>query len=388
VLHNLLTDADPRALGLEGLAQELRRLAARTEQLAGWLERLAAGQTARLAPREAPPATRASPELQSGVETLRAEVEHLRGELERARREPPPAPEAAPKSTPQPPAEPPPTSGPPDLERLFASPPTLRPALPSPVGPGAAGGPGGTGSPSPIRVIDADTGRPKGDTGDTGSGTDTRAETLFVPAGSLLKGVLLTGLDAPTGRSARRDPYPALVRVKHEAILPNRFRADVRECFLVAAGFGDLSAERAYLRGETLSCVRADGGVIEVRIDGYAVGEDGKLGVRGRLVSKQGQVLAGALAAGFLQGFGAAFQQLPVPVLASPGERVPYQQAFSPEALQGAALSGAGRAMERLAEFYLDMAEEMFPVIEVDAGRPVELVLNRGAALKLAHGRP
>ena len=134
--------------------------------------------------------------------------------------------------------------------------------------------------------------------------------------------------------------------------------------------------------------MRADGGVIEVRVDGYAVGEDGKLGVRGRLVSKQGQVLAGALAAGFLQGFGAAFQQVPVPVLASPGERVPYQQAFSPEALQGAALSGAGRAMERLAEFYLDLAEEMFPVIEVDAGRPVELVLNRGAALKLADRQP
>ena len=217
---------------------------------------------------------------------------------------------------------------------------------------------------------------------------DTGAETVFVPAGSILRGVLLTGLDAPTGRSARRDPYPALLRVKHEALLPNRFRADVRECFLVAAGFGDLSAERAYLRAETLSCVRADGGVIEVRVDGYAVGEDGKLGVRGRLVSKQGQVLAGALAAGFLQGFGAAFQQVPVPVLAGAGDRVPYQQAFSPEALQGAALSGAGRAIERLAEFYLDMAEEMFPVIEVDAGRPVELVLNRGAALKLARGTP
>jgi hypothetical protein len=32
------------------------------------------------------------------------------------------------------------------------------------------------------------------------------------------------------------------------------------------------------------------------------------------------------------------------------------------------------------------MAEEMFPVIEVDAGRPAAFVLNRGAALKLVHG--
>jgi conjugal transfer pilus assembly protein TraB len=35
--------------------------------------------------------------------------------------------------------------------------------------------------------------------------------------------------------------------------------------------------------------------------------------------------------------------------------------------------------MERLADFYLDLAGEMFPVVEVDAGRPVELVLSRGA---------
>ncbi len=33
--------------------------------------------------------------------------------------------------------------------------------------------------------------------------------------------------------------------------MPNRFRADVRECFLIVSGYGDLSSERAYLRGET-----------------------------------------------------------------------------------------------------------------------------------------
>src|SRR3546814_6203967 len=55
-----------------------------------------------------------------------------------------------------------------------------------------------------------------------------------------------------------RSPFPSLIRIKNEAILPNRFRADFRECFLIAGGWGDLSSERAYLRAERLSCVRND----------------------------------------------------------------------------------------------------------------------------------
>jgi hypothetical protein len=54
-----------------------------------------------------------------------------------------------------------------------------------------------------------------------------------------------------------------------EAILPSRLRADARECFLIVLGYGNMSCERTYLRGETLSCVRDDGSVIESRLDFY-----------------------------------------------------------------------------------------------------------------------
>jgi conjugal transfer pilus assembly protein TraB len=47
-------------------------------------------------------------------------------------------------------------------------------------------------------------------------------------------------------------------------------------------------------------------------------------------------------------------------------------------------VSGAGDALDRLADFFMDMAEEMFPVIEIDAGRSIEFVLNRGATLRIA----
>lgn len=219
------------------------------------------------------------------------------------------------------------------------------------------------------------------------------ANEVYLPAGSILSGALITGIDAPTGSNARKDPFPVLLRIKKEAVLPNRFRADVRECFLIASAFGDLSSERAYMRAETISCVRDDGGVIESGMDAYASGEDGKAGVRGRLVSKQGAILARSLMAGFMQGVSEAFSVRQVPSInvtgtgsdsGSGGVIDPvYQQAFNSQALQGAAIGGTGRALERIADFYLEMAENLYPVIEVDAAREIDFVVKKGMQLKI-----
>lgn len=216
----------------------------------------------------------------------------------------------------------------------------------------------------------------------------------FLPAGSIISGALITGLDAPTGNNARRDPFPILLRIKKEAVLPNRFRADVRECFLIASAFGDLSSERAYARAETISCVREDGGVIESGLDAYAAGEDGKAGVRGRLVSKQGAILARSLMAGFMQGVSDAFSVSQVPTInvrgvgdvagnSSDTYSPVYQQAMNSEALQGAAVSGASQALERIADFYLEMAENLYPVIEIDAAREIDFIVKKGVELKI-----
>lgn len=209
-------------------------------------------------------------------------------------------------------------------------------------------------------------------------------DSIFLPAGSILTGVFLNGIDAPTGQGARRDPFPATLRIQKEAILPNRFRADVRECFLIIAGYGDLSSERAYLRGETISCVREDGGVIESRLDSYAVGEDGKAGVRGRLVSKQGQIIAKSLMAGFLSGVSKAFDVKPIPIIDTSGNSRSYERnTMGTDWIQSAAVNGASSALDRVADFYLEMAEGMFPVIEVDAGRQIDIIISRGTSLQL-----
>ena len=119
--------------------------------------------------------------------------------------------------------------------------------------------------------------------------------------------VLLAGLDAPTGGQAQNNPHPILMRVLDPAQLPNRYMADMKDCVVTANGYGDISSERAYIRTDRLSCIDQKGGAVDVSLKGYVAGEDGKAGMRGRLVSKQGQALANAFLAGIGSGIGQAF---------------------------------------------------------------------------------
>lgn len=207
----------------------------------------------------------------------------------------------------------------------------------------------------------------------------------YIPAGSIITGTIITGGDFPTGRGSFENPTPTLIRIQKEAILPNRFTSDIRECFLLVGGRGELSSERAKLRGEMLSCVRRDGAVIETKLNSYVVGEDGKEGVKGRLVSKQGQMIARTLVAGFASGMSDAFDYDAVPVIQTDSvtNNTLYQQRWSSDAMKGGLAKGASAALERVADFYMDLAEQMVPVVEINAGRQVDVVVISGTRLQV-----
>ena len=175
------------------------------------------------------------------------------------------------------------------------------------------------------------------------------------------------------------------MRVKREAVLPNYAAIDVRECFLVAAGFGQLSAERAMLRSENLSCVRQDGQVFETKLEAYVVGSDGKVGIPGRLVSKQGQMIAQSMIAGIFSGLGGAMNRTKVPALnlSATGGPSLYESERLDSFAQGGIAGGIGTTSSMIARFYMDMAKESFPVVEVHAGAVGTVIVTRGANLPL-----
>lgn len=212
----------------------------------------------------------------------------------------------------------------------------------------------------------------------------TKEPTVFMPAGSMFSAVLLTGVDMPTSMATQQNPVPVVFRIKREAILPNFASIDVRECFLLGSGYGQMSSERAILRAEAISCVTNQNRVLETTFNAFIVGGDGKVGIPGRLVSKQGAMIARSLLAGVFSGIAGQSSPSAVPQLnLNPGARTQWQNPDPQAILENGVTSGFSAAANSVARFYLKMAEETFPVIEVSAGEGVTVVVTQGGAFPL-----
>jgi conjugal transfer pilus assembly protein TraB len=212
---------------------------------------------------------------------------------------------------------------------------------------------------------------------DDGAAKDRKDIENYLPSSTFVEGELLGGLDAPTGGQSQNNPVPFIVRLTGNAYLPSKMRSEVKECMVGGAGYGDYSSERGYLRTETLSCIKRDGSAIDIPLKGYIAGEDGKAGVRGRLVTKQGQILTNAITAGVLSGVGSLLQFNAS--TAVPGALGGVAQVPNPgEAAQAGFGSGFNKSMDKLAQYYINLADKTFPVIEIDAGRKVTVVITKG----------
>lgn len=203
-----------------------------------------------------------------------------------------------------------------------------------------------------------------------------RTSINFIPAGSYVQVAMLNGVDAPTGGQAQSNPLPVVFHVIDVANLANKHKLDIKDCRFIAATWGDLSSERMMGRTETLSCI-INGEAVEIPVKGQVIGEDSKAGVRGRVVTKQGQLLANALFAGTLSGIGKAIQQSSSIVSSGAGGMT---QIVDPDKVAQAGIGGGlSSASNMLAQYYLKTADKLFPIIETDGGRVVEILITKGA---------
>lgn len=204
------------------------------------------------------------------------------------------------------------------------------------------------------------------------------AERTYLPAGSFARATVLSGVTAPTGGNAAQNPMPLLLEVTHFANLPNDFKANVRRCFVTANATGDISSERVLVRLDRLSCMNKAGRAVDVRVQGYVTGEDGKAGVRARLVTRSGQAIASALFTGAISGLGKA-------VSLSAQRTTTYTSGAVGSSVDNAWAAGIGEgvdsAMDRIVNYYLKLADKIFPVLELDSGREVDIVLAQGLSI-------
>jgi conjugal transfer pilus assembly protein TraB len=208
----------------------------------------------------------------------------------------------------------------------------------------------------------------------------SETENFYTPGGSFFKVSLLTGLDAPSGPSSRGQPHPLLLRIQDLSWLPNELRQNVTGCFVMCEGYGDLSTERAFIRGLNIACVNKENkNVLDEPLVGYVADTDGKLGLRGRVVSKQGSYLARALVAAFIEGVAKGFDTSVSTTVVTGGGVVTTDEieGFSDGFKKGMS-SGISKAAKELSDFYLEGAEQLYPVIEVNALRHGTFIITEG----------
>lgn len=210
-----------------------------------------------------------------------------------------------------------------------------------------------------------------------------------IPTGSFMKGKLLNGIFAATGEKASANPYPMLVSIQDLSFLPNDVRQDWDGCFILGEGYGQLSSERVMGRAINISCINnSTKKVMDLPMKGYFVGNDGYNGLRGEVVSKQGQFLLRTLAASFIEGVAMGFNNAASTVtMGESGTVTKTTDSISSfnDGMKVGALGGAANAATKLADFYMKLAEDLFPGIEVEAGREATIILTEPLQVKFEH---
>lgn len=194
-----------------------------------------------------------------------------------------------------------------------------------------------------------------------------------IAAGTTVKAVLLSSTDAICGVYSSSDPQPVKLRLIDDAHLPKALKAPLKGAVIIASAYGNLSSERVYMRLERLTKFSSNGDFIETEVAGYVSGEDGKYGVRGVVADKSEQFVGNAALSGFFSGMAGYFHS----------KKNPGQLSGDPlymELLKEGGSKGSGDAFEKLSEYYIKRAEQLQPVIQVAAGRLVDITFTHGVS--------
>ncbi len=204
----------------------------------------------------------------------------------------------------------------------------------------------------------------------------------YIPIGSFAQAILLNGLDASTATTASSNPLPVLMRLTSDAILPRQFKGKMKTCHVIAGAYGELSTTRVMMRLETITCTDKAGNIFESIIEGYITGDDGRVGVLGTLRDDTNPLLAKSFAAGLLGGIGQGIADSTGTTSTSALGTV--QTYDTDEIFKMGLGEGASTALDRLAQYYIDRAEQIYPVIQVAPGRKITLVISGSQGLTLS----
>ena len=210
---------------------------------------------------------------------------------------------------------------------------------------------------------------------------EKKLQTVYLPP-SFMEASLLTGFDAATSGTGKNNPEPLLLRIQTPAVLPNEIKANLSGCFIVAEAVGRLDKERADVRLVSLSCLSNEGkAVIDTAVKGFVTDSDSKVGLSGRVVSRMGASTARSMVAGFFGGLGEMLKSSAT--TQSTSALGTTSMVDSSQIAQYGLGGGLAEGANSLRDFYLDLAKQATPVIEVGATKKITVIISEGKELEI-----
>ncbi len=232
----------------------------------------------------------------------------------------------------------------------------------------------------------------------------------WVPPASFMPIKLLSAGEFPTGGAGMKNPLPVFAVPKGRTIIPGGKRIKAFErCSFILSGMGDISTSRVYMRLKEIICIDSVREKKITRIQGKAIVVDpyGLPGIEGEIVRREGQYIAYSMLASFLEGIAEMSKLLSaqfflpfypqftfggIPTTQFPGGfgglPLPGQGRLNQSnVIQIALGEGVARAMERLANYYVSLAEKVMPVVLVPAGVNAYLFFEDEVKVARATGR-
>lgn len=205
----------------------------------------------------------------------------------------------------------------------------------------------------------------------------SKTPATYVPSGTFVRAVMLGGADASAGVNSQGNPTPVLFRLVDNGVLPNHHHSHLKDCVTTAAAIGDISSERGLMRLERLSCVSPNHQeVIEMPVEGTVFGPEGKNGVRGVPLWREGALLKRAFIAGTLSGFSQGVSSQYTTTSVSPSGTV---NSINPaDVFKYGAAQGVSNSMDKLADYNIRRADQYHPVVQLSAGTVVDIVFLKG----------
>ncbi len=208
----------------------------------------------------------------------------------------------------------------------------------------------------------------------------------YIPANSYAQAKLISGVDAGVGMNAESNPRSALLRITGEVVSAGFGGKYLKTnkligCQMSLKAIGDISSEKVYLDGVVMSCAKDANSFIEIPVKAY-VSSLGKAGVRGEIVSREGDMVLKSFVAGIASGFGNGISEFSRPQTSLLGNNNTLSDGQrARNLLNGGLGSGLNSGSNSLAEFFIKRAEQYQPVISVNEGVEVNIVFIEGFSL-------